>query len=308
MRSAIFLTTVIFSFLSNRGYTQGCSDAGFCTIGNLGQQSDASAAKQKISILLPFGLGDEDVLVFNPAIQYDNQLSKTWAVQAKITASYANGNLGNAGGPGDIFLSGTYFFPSQKNRWQVSATVGTKLPLNESHLKEKGLSLPMQYQSSLGTFDLVTGIAFTNKKWQLAAGWQQPLSGTNGNQFLPVYWAGNSDASRYIPSNDFKRKAELLFRSLYKYKPNQRFSFNGGLLGIFHLGKDTYIDANLSNKPIAISGSEGLTLNATLAGWYNISKKLQLGLQAGVPIVVRDKRPDGLTRSFVVSPEVSWNF
>ncbi len=287
--------------------TQGCSDAGFCSIGNLGHQPISNASNQKITLLLPAGVGDENVFVFTPAIQYDNQLNKKWAVQAKLTANYADGNLGTATALGDIYLSGTYIFPHKENDWSVSATLGTKLPLSQSNLKSSNRSLPMQYQSSLGTIDLITGIALSNKNWQFAAGWQQPLTGTNGNNFLPVYF-NNDEADKYIPSNDFTRNADVLLRGLYKHTINKRFNLNAGLLGIYHLGKDTYIDGNISNKPIAIKGSDGLTLNASVVGWYAINKKITLGLTAATPLVIRDARPDGLTRSFVIAPEISWSF
>jgi hypothetical protein len=74
------------------------------------------------------------------------------------------------------------------------------------------------------------------------------------------------------------------------------------------LGNDTYVDGNTSNKPIEITGSDGLTLNVTGAGWYSFSNKFSIGLLAGAPVVVRDIRPDGLTRSFTISTEFIFNF
>ncbi|MGF2413571.1 MAG: hypothetical protein ACQUYJ_14665, partial [Ferruginibacter sp.] len=65
---------------------------------------------------------------------------------------------------------------------------------------------------------------------------------------------------------------------------------------------------NISNSPIALNGSEGLTLNGTTALHYTINHKFSIGLLAGVPFVVRDIRPDGLTRKFVVSPEFILKF
>jgi len=309
MKSLLKITALftLLILIKENVIAQGCSDAGFCTIGNLAQQQTNDTKKQKFTLQLPAGIGDEEVFVFSPAIQYDNQVSKKWAVQAKLTANYANGNLGSAAGLGDVFLSGTYIFPNKKNDWNLSATIGSKLPLSQANLDSKGRSLPMQYQSSLGTIDLITGVALSNKKWQFAAGWQQPLSGINGNNFLPTYF-NNNEAEKYIPSNDFNRKGDVLLRGLYKYSPGNRLRLNGGLLGIYHLGEDTYIDGNVSNKPIAIKGSDGLTLNASVASWYSLSKKITLGLSAALPLVIRDVRPDGLTRSFVVSPEISWSF
>ena len=295
-------------FLSKASFAQGCSDAGFCTIGHLKQASGekVQAKHQSISLLLPFGVGDESVFVFTPGIQYDNQLSERWSVQGKLTGNYASGNLGSATGAGDVVISSAYNFRSHST-WNTSVTIGAKLPLNQGDLKENGRSLPMQYQSSLGTVDLITGISVNNDHWQFATGWQQPLSGINRNHFLPIYW-NKPEAAKYIPSNDFNRKADVLLRAAYLLRFGKKTTINGGLLGIYHLGQDTYIDAAMSKMPIPISGSDGLTLNATFAAWHQVSSRIKIGLTGGVPLVVRDVRPDGLTRSFVVAPEISFKF
>ena len=307
------LSTCLFIVLvniCNTAMAQGCSDAGFCTIGNLAQQSGKHRSKNNFSLQLPVGVGDEGVIVFTPALQYDRTFNGQWSFQTKITANYADGNLGSAAAPGDLYLSGTYIFPSQKN-WKWSTTLGSKILLNQSNLKENNLSLPMQYQSSLGTVDVIAGLSVFNEHWQFSTGLQQPLTGTNGNNFLPVYWAVGSkaqEAAAYIPTNDFNRKGDVLARGSYKKKLNEKFSFDAGLLAIYHLGEDTYIDGNVSSRPINIKGSDGLTLNASAACWLKLGAKLTLGLTAAVPLVVRDVRPDGLTREFVIAPEISWNF
>lgn len=301
------LTLLIISICQNFLKAQGCSDAGFCTIGNLKTlNSDTAQNNQKLTLLLPIGIGDEDVLVFTPGIQYDNQLSKQWAIQVKVTANYADGDLGTTLALGDVFMAGVYSF-QQKKKWTTSITLGTKLPFNQSNLKEDGKSLPMQYQSSLGTIDLITGLSITNNTWQFSAGWQQPLSGINRNNFLPAYW-GTSQADQYPASNDFNRKGDVLLRLAYTLRIKSKFSFTPGLLGIYHLDEDTYIDTNVSNNAVPIKGSKGLTLNATISGYWAISNRITLGFVAGSPLVARDVRPDGLTRSIVISPELQWNF
>ncbi|GAB4022565.1 carbohydrate-binding protein [Spirosoma koreense] len=303
-RTTIYLALVLLLLNRLPGYAQGCSDAGFCTIGALKQHGATNNQGQKITLLLPIGLGDEAVFVFAPGIQYDNQLSARWAVQAKLTGNYASGNLGTAAGPGDVILSGTFTFPA-KAKWATSLTLGTKLPLNQGNLKAGGQPLPMQYQSSLGTVDLITGLSVSNSRWQFSAGWQQPLTGANGNTFLP----GSSpkpEAPAYPPSNQFNRKADVLVRAAYTWAINDRLSLNGGLLGIYHVGEDTYV--NTIGNSLSISGSQGLTLNATLAGWWTVSSKMRLGFTAGTPLLTREVRPDGLTRSIVFAPEISWLF
>ena len=165
----------------------------------------------------------------------------------------------------------------------------------------------MQYQSSLGTIDVIAGITLTNNKWLFATAIQQPLTGTNRNTFLPIYW-GTAAAAKYSPTNDFNRKADVLLRVGYDIATTKKWKLNAGLLSIYHLRKDTYIDGNVSNKPIDLHGSDGLTLNGTFSVWYKPNSKFSLGFTGGVPFVVRDSRPDGLTRSFVVSPELIFHF
>ena len=300
--SYLMLSLLLLSRLS--AVAQGCSDAGFCTIGGLKQHGTTDTHGQRITLLLPVGLGDEAVFVFTPGIQYDNQLSARWAVQAKLTGNYASGNLGSATGLGDVFLSGTYSLPT-KTRWATSLTLGTKLPLNRGNLKANGQPLPMQYQSSLGTVDLITGLSVSDGKWQFSAGWQQPLTGANANTFLPGLGI-RPEAPAYPPSNQFNRRADVLARTAYTLPIKSRFSLNGGLLGIYHLGEDTYTDAG--GKALRISGSEGFTVNATLAGWWTVNPKMRIGFTGGIPLIIREVRPDGLTRSIVFAPEISWLF
>lgn len=301
----IFATAIFFMVISMHVKGQGCSDAGFCTIGNLGQQPTTAGSKQKISVFLPVGIGDNNVTVFTPAIQYDNRLNNKWAIQAKLSGNYASGELGSVAGAGDLFVSSTYIFGKKKKNWNFSGSLGAKLPLNNSNLKKGTRSLPMQYQSSLGTFDLIAGLSAGNKNWQFAAGWQQPLTGANENNFLPVFWTDKA-AEKYAPSRKFNRKADLLLRGFYKHRFKNKLDLHGGLLAIYHVANDEYTDVLKNN--MVISGSKGLTLNASISGWYPLSKKISLGLTVAAPLVVRDIRPDGLTRSFLVSPEINWNF
>jgi hypothetical protein len=303
-----FLPIAMVAVFCSKSNAQGCSDAGFCTIGNLNQHVKDTALqnKQKLTLILSNGIGDENVYVFTPGIQYDYKLNSSWSVQGKITGNYANGNLGYASGFGDLFLSTTYSLP-ENNSWQTSFLFGTKLPLNKGDIHFGNKPLPMQYQSSLGTIDLLAGVTIANKKWLVSSAIQQPLTGSNRNTFLPEY-GGTDQAKKYSPANDFNRKADVLLKTSYSLITKNKLDFNIGLLGIYHLGNDTYIDGNLSNKPIALAGSKGLTLNGTAVIRYQLNEKISFGLSGGVPFVVRDIRPDGLTRKFVLSPEFSFNF
>lgn len=99
-----------------------------------------------------------------------------------------------------------------------------------------------------------------------------------------------------------------MLRVSYRLPVTKRLSVTGGVLGIYHLGKDTYIDAGVSDNPIAIHGSAGVTLNVTGMATWKITDQISMGFSVGIPFVVRDVRPDGLTRSFVFVPEIIWRF
>ncbi len=300
------VANVIFVLCYLSSSSQGCSDAGFCTVGILHQFGVASQkiSSQKISFFLPVGLGDEKVIVLAPGIQYDKQINSRWAIQGKLTANYTNGNLGTTTALGDVFLSGIYSV-KQKFNWATSVMLGIKLPMNSGNLTANGKALPMQYQSSLGSVDLITGLSTANEHWQFAAGWQQPLTGSNKNEFLSVIY-DRAEAAKYPPSRHLNRSGDVLLRAAYTYKPLSQLSFNGGLLGIYHLNEDTYEDYDRNVN--AIAGSRGLTLNITIAAMWRLNKNISVGVTAGSPLTARDVRPDGLTRKFVVGPEISWNF
>lgn len=265
----------------------------------------ANGPRSRLSIQTPLGIGDDDVFVFTPALQYDYRVNERFSLQGKLTANIASGNLGNASGPGDVFLTAIYNF-SPKAQWQWQAIAGLKIPLSDAGLEADGLPLPMQYQSSLGTFDLITGVSASTSKWQFAFAWQQPLTETNQNAFLPGEWPGNA-ANAYPPSNKMNRKADLLLRGARQLQLGKAWSASIGLLGIYHVAEDEYLTGGGGNfAPIA--GSRGLTLNVTTGFWWQAGSKVLVGITGGAPLVVRDLRPDGLTRQFVIGPEISFNW
>jgi hypothetical protein len=57
-----------------------------------------------------------------------------------------------------------------------------------------------------------------------------------------------------------------------------------------------------------IKGSQGLTLNGNAYIDYEINSKNIIQLNLGMPFIVRDSRPDGLTRSFIANIEYRVKF
>jgi len=289
----VFLILAII-LITNFAFAQGCSDAGICSLGH-GFQSSDKDVKNTFEIATIFGAGESDVKYFSPYISYTRKINDKIELSTKVTFSTATGSFGTRGAFGDAFLIGKYSFAAQNNT-QWSALLGWKIPFTTSNLKINGYSLPLDYQSSLGTFDLFLGTNFKYKKWDFNAALQIPVFNNNKNSFFAEY-SGTDD---FPTTNLFERKSDALFRATYTLNTkNQKFTFKPNVLFIYHIGEDSY--ENIFGKRENFVGSKGLTINGNLISAYNINKQKSVELSIAAPFVVRDIRPDGLTRSFVLA-------
>lgn len=283
---------------------QGCSDAGFCTAGSMGDHgtdfniSDSLQGEKKMHsyrITESIALGEENVLLIGSVLDVSLQLSKTMQFQIKGPLNIARKGGVKTVALGDIFLINTIKAFS-KNKHALYGNFGVKLPTNQANLTYKDSILPMVYQSSLGTVDLIFGVNynFRHKIGVLSGGfgYQQPIKHINYN--------------KTTESRNLERKADVLLRVDQTFNINKKVDLGLGILGIYHTKNDTRL--NILDQREAIVGSQGLTLNVTgVINWY-ISKNIELGTTFGMPLLVRDERPDGLTRKFVVNPYIQFNF
>lgn len=285
----LFLALLLYSHNSG---AQGCSDAGICSIGSTYTASDIK--KNQLEFSSVFGAGEADVSYISPYISYSRNFNGRWAASLKVTSSFASGSFGKRGSVGDA-LAKVHFRPSIERAYKWSYTVGAKLPFNRANLKINNHPLPMDYQSSLGTFDLIGDVGLNYKSWDFNAAIQLPLFNINANSYISDY-AGTDD---FATTNLFVRKPDALLRGTYTIKiKNEKFIFKPNLLLIYHLGEDTYED--IYGKRMAIHGSQGLTVNGNLITAYTF-KAGSLELSVATPFVVRDARPDGLTRAYTVA-------
>jgi len=260
-----------------------------------------SPASHTIRFLSAIGTSDENVLIVTPALQYEYVKSAQWTYQARLTANYANGNLGTASGLGDILASAIYTTKTT-TAWQSRVSFGVKIPLALSTLKANGRPLPMQYQSSLGTTDLIAGYTLGNNQLSFSVGFQQPIIQANQNTFLTTQ-DSRPEAKKYWSSQNLIRKPDALLRAAYIAPLAPKWLASASVLAIYHIGNDTYINENAER--VALAGSQGLTLNGTAQLFYRASQKVQFSILAGRPFIVREIRPDGLTRNFILIPEIS---
>jgi len=163
----------------------------------------------------------------------------------------------------------------------------------------------MDYQASLGTFDLIFGIGYEIEKIQIVAAIQQPLT-QNDNEFIATNYPINSKLRTFQSTNKFERSGDVLLRASYPINLNSKIKLTPSVLPIYHLTNDKYTDEFNIQKEI--NNSQGITLNGNVYMDYEISSKSIFQLNAGMPFIVRDARPDGLTRGFVANFEYRMKF
>lgn len=295
------LYVLVICFFSINVFPQGCSDAGICSFTNSSQKLDSIQSKNIIDVGLIVGQGIDGVTYFSTTINYSRMINSRLNLSSKVVYNQANGDFGTRGQFGDIFLLGSYKISKKTNMFNTN--FGLKVPFNNANLKINGIPLPMDYQSSLGTLDALIGINYNINKWNFDTALQIPIINLNRNSFFDEYSLSND----FPTTNLFERKSDALFRTTYQIDlKSKKWVFKPNLLFIYHLGEDTYED--IFGKRKSISNSDGLTINANLISIYKINKNQFIESSIASPIVVRDIRPDGLTRALTFSLNYKFYF
>jgi hypothetical protein len=290
----------IFSLYANITFAQGCSDAGFCSIDGMKHNEIAAsdslpgdniALANAFKTGLSLGNTRYDVWILNSYATYSRQVNGKLAASVKIDGQYRTGKLTQIAGFSDITISMSY-----KIYKSFGIIAGGKIPLSGANRTHNEKSMPMAYQTSLGTYDAILGAQYIYKKMFIAIGWQQPLI-QNANTFLGTNFTKEDLGATYLETNNYKRAGDVLLRASYYHNPEsylKKFAFTYSLLPIYHLKNDTY--TNAANKTLEIEGSKGLTLNTNLVANYAISTSTAIELSTGFPLIARKVRPDGMSQ------------
>jgi len=289
---------------------QGCSDAGFCTMGAMkpDQPYNKKLELRLRSVELSFYRGTTPLtpIVYVATTDFNFSLNTKTTFQIKLPFQAVSGQLANTSGLGDISLCATRKVHTSE-RFDINLSFGGKIPTNNASKDVDGLPLPMYYQTSLGTFDLIAGISLISRNWLLATGIQHPLN-KNENEFLWEAWKGSSEQSyiaRYNQARHLKRGTDIMLR----VERNWRFSrlnFSLGLLPIYRITNDQITLPNgLEVKP---HGAKGLALSGILTAGYSFDVRSGIKLLAGHKIEKRNNNPDGLTRDFVSTLSYCYRF
>ena len=301
-RKTIIILILLIVSTHDNIRAQGCSDAGVCSIGSSHSITDDStsidsSATSSVSLTASLGMGEQGVSIFQIIPELNIGITKKISLQARIPFMATSGNLDDVTGIGDVVM-GLSFIANKKQSTNTVIYGGIKIPLSDANEKEKNRSLPMPYQVGIGTLDFIGGLSHSFYNWQTTVGYQHVLDNGNKNEFTRSLWAENKDAQKYFESNGFIRGNDASLNVEYNFKI-KKVSIAPGVLAIYRINKDQILNTN--NVHYAIKGSDGITLNITGDATYEIGKKSTLRFQLGFPVIVRDVRADGLTRSFVLN-------
>ena len=308
----------IFSILglNLQSLAQGCSDAGFCTMGAMKPDQPFN---KKVEFKLRYmefsfyrGTTTTSPIVYVATADLNFSLSRKTFFQVKLPYQAVNGNFGSTNGLSDISLSLTRTLKAT-DKYDVNFTVGGKIPSNGADLSDptrNNIDFPMYYQTSLGTYDIIAGVSLKTRDWLFATGIQHPF-GIIDNTFKweewqePVYPDFNY-VQTYDQSNRLKRGTDIMLRAERNFRFSQ-FNLSLGALPIFRISQDE-IEDPVTGLRKKVDGTTGMALSAIGTFGYSFNVQSGIRLLMGAKITQRDKNPDGLTRELVSSISYYYRF
>jgi len=290
--TALAFAVLTFGF-SHSSSAQGCSDAGVCTAGSLGHGPSEGA---QWNVGLNYGVGEQGILYLDAELGVVLPWGEANRFDLRLPFRSIFGDLDHVSGLADVQATWIRNWSLGESS-EFSSTVGIRIPTGDANgSTEAGMALPMPYQTTLGTVDLLLGASYRHNHWLMSAGYQQPLT-SNRNGYL----AENDSLSEtpFPSTRNFERKGDVVARFGRQFgQDKDAWVFSASALGIYHLGLDRY--ESPEGEKIEIAGSDGITLNLTGSVRRNFTDNQALVLDLGFPLLVREVRPDGLTRGFVL--------
>lgn len=312
------LLAVALSFHIGSSAAQGCSDAGFCTMGAMkpDQPYYNNIPIKLRSMELSFYRGTTTIspVVYVATLDLNfNVVDDKTFLQVKLPYQAVRGNFGNTSGMSDISLCLTRKIATS-GMFDYSVSVGTKIPSNDASLKDDvhDLPLPMYYQTSLGSYDFIAGASMISREWLLATGIQLPFN-SNNNQFtwapwIPVYL--NGEGEDYVRENtiayELKRGTDIMLRVERNFRFS-RVNLSVGALPIYRITRDELTNPETGER-IRPDGTTGLALSMIATAGYSFNVRTGVRLLYGKKITQRDHNPDGLTRDAVMTFSYYYRF
>ena len=318
--SAFCLTVALSTAISGSVFAQGDSDPGMSTVGAMRNNAALMIGEEEyenqrwhIGIANTFAKGDRAIKLNTPQIEaripFFGLVSGGY-FDIKLPIQSASGDLWNSWGVGDLNVAYTHMFLGIED-WTIQATGGVKVGMTTADFTDgKTRSLPMAYQSGLGSTDFMVGVSATWKNYvTVSAGYQQPISRFNENGYYGSFAVNDTfySNSEYVVSSKLHRQGDIMLRVEGHYG-GKIMGVSGGVLAFRHLGNDLYTDRDGLLREI--EGSNGTTVNLNGNVYFRFGRygSYKLDLTGAVPIVNRDVTPDGLGRKWMLMPRLTYFF
>ena len=295
-------------------FAQGCSDAGFCTMGAMkpDQPYNKKIAVKLRSMEISFYRGTTTLtpIIYVATADMNFSLNRKNTFQIKIPFQHVEGRLAKTSSLSDLSLCFTRNIYSS-DKFDLNWSLGGKIPTNRSDFSTpEGNALPMYYQTSLGTWDIISGISLINRHWLIATGIQIPLN-QNNNQFDWHRWDANNPnpdpdeqayVQKYANATNLARGTDIMLRVERNFRLS-RFNFSVGLLPIYRITADQITNFKGVRTSYDLKGNEarGLAMSWITTAGYSFNVRSGIRLLVGHKIVQREFSPDGLTRELVAS-------
>ena len=296
-----FILVSSFIFLHQTVLAQGCSDAGFCTIGNFNaihqQAGEQILQKNEIDISFIYGTHGKSEKFYQPQINYRfikksgafYELRLPFNIAKNTNTGISNSGIGDA----------TITYNSRIKKIDYSLGLRVSFTNADKSVKNSMGSLPMYLQSGLGTTDILIVANYDIVKFiRVSTGVQLPVLQYNKN--IAVF----TDVIGVVTGTGYRRMPDALLKLTGHYATG-KIKVSGGVLSIFHLANDYY---NTSHGKYVLQQSKGTTINFNVELGYALSNKITFDLLFAEPIVTRKNIPDGLARSRIFAPKITYSF
>ena len=298
---------------------QGDSDPGFSTTGAMRNNSGIMIGEEEFenqrthfSLSNTFATGENHVVLDIPTVEVRVPmfgLTSGGYFDVRLPFYSAKGDLGKVWGVGDMVVTYTHMFQGVDN-WTFQGTAGLNIGMGTATATDGTRPLPMIYQSSQGSTDVIIGGSAMFKQYiTVAAAYQQPFVRYNQNAYDRFYEINDTvySSTNYPVGSKLYRNGDVMLRVEGHYG-GKRAGISGGPLAIYHLRNDLYTDRSGYIREIV--GSEGLTLNLVGNVYMRFGRtgSFKLDCTGSIPVVTRDVRPDGLTRNWMITPRFTYFF
>lgn len=290
----------ILSLLQNALLAQGCSDAGFCTIGNFNaihNKSDKYTG-YKNEADLSYIIATHSKYERFHQLQVNYRLVKKNGAFYEIrlpfnTAKNINNKVSNSG-IGD----GTFTYNNAIKKMEYS--LGLRISFSSANKGDNKsmIPYPMYLQSGLGTTDLLGVVNYNILQFlSIGTGVQVPVIQYNMHEIF-------IDSTQFVKGKDYRRQPDALLKLTAHYATG-KLKISSGLITIFHLANDFY---KTSQSKYILQNSEGTTVNFNIQIAYAFAKNITFDFLYAEPLVTRANIPDGLARSRIYAPKFIFSF